>query len=93
MPHRHLIKKDGKEVAIQDKLDFQILEFSSTDKRIALSHIATWEKAKSKPNKKSDVPNTSKDSVPEESTQGYLETLAALKKQGEEDNSQQEQSS
>ena len=93
VPHRHLIKKDGKEVAIQDKLDFQILEFSSTDKRIALSHIATWEKAKSKPNKKSHVPNTSKDSVPEESTQGYLETLAALKKQGEEDNSQQEQSS
>lgn len=93
VPHRHLIKKDGKEVALQDKLDFRILEFSSPDKRIALSHTATWEKSKNNPDKKSGAPNTSKDAIPEESTQGYLETLAALKKRGQEESRQQEQAS
>ena len=45
-PARQLVKEDGTTPKTGDKLNFKILEFSKTTKRITLSHLRTYEEAK-----------------------------------------------
>lgn len=49
VPKRYLIKEDGQEAAINEKLNFQVIEFSKANKRIVLAHAATFKKDKSSP--------------------------------------------
>jgi len=41
-PSRHAVKEDGSKLAIDDTLDFKVLEFSKDTKRILVSHSATY---------------------------------------------------
>ncbi|MEM7382831.1 MAG: 30S ribosomal protein S1 [Bacteroidota bacterium] len=88
VPNRYLIKENGQKAAIHDKLDFQVIEFSSTDKRITISHTATLKKAKNSPVEESNTHNTSNDAVPVKSTLGDIDTLDVLKEQVEKNNNQ-----
>ena len=76
-----------------DSLDFKVLEFSKDDRRIVLSHKATWSAEEEKPmpkqqgggqggGKKGPVKNKAIESInqaTEKSTLGDIEALSALK--------------
>jgi small subunit ribosomal protein S1 len=86
---KNIAKQDGGKTEIGESLDFKVLEFSKDDRRISLSHKATWsaeveEKVapqaapKRKPETKGKtIANINQQS--EKSTLGDLEALSALK--------------
>jgi small subunit ribosomal protein S1 len=83
---KNLAKEDNSKIEVGESLDFKVLEFSKDDRRIVLSHKATWSSEEDKPAavvKKKPVP--AKGSVQsinqqaEKSTLGDLEALSALK--------------
>ena len=55
---RALVKEDGSQCKIDEKLPFKVIEFSKAAKRIILSHTKVWEDA-NKPEKEKK-PATSK---------------------------------
>ena len=86
---KHLIKEDGSQALLDDKLLFKVIEFNKDSKRIILSHSRIHEdeqKARKeayeqqrrsrRPQKKEDAPATS---PVEKTTLGDIEELAALK--------------
>jgi len=77
---KNLTKEDGSVGEIGETLDFKVLEFSKEDKRIALSHKATYSKEEEKPApvKAKAAPKAPKKDA-EKSTLGDLEALSALK--------------
>jgi small subunit ribosomal protein S1 len=89
---KNLEKEDGDLVEVGEALDFKVTEFSKDDKRIVLSHTATFkEDASAKAAKKAPVsgkkstaaaPDTSS---AEKSTLGDLDALSALKEKMEGD--------
>ncbi|WP_373497057.1 30S ribosomal protein S1 [Aquiflexum sp.] len=82
---KNLEKEDGSAVEVGEALDFKVTEFSKDDKRIVLSHTATFreeEKGAKKAKKKADSPAESS-AQPEKSTLGDLDALAQLKEQME----------
>ena len=89
---RHLVKEDGSSVKQDEKLDFKVIEFNKSAKRIIVSHSRIFEDAKraedtekrktqSRSTKKS-MKNVS-DNI-EKTTLGDISELAALKSQMEE---------
>ena len=76
VPKRHLIKEDGQEAAINEKLNFQVIEFSKANKRIVLAHATTFKKDKNSPKREHYPPNTGNMIGAEKST---LEELVAQK--------------
>ncbi len=90
---RHLVKEDGTSVKQDEKLDFKVIEFNKSAKRIIVSHsrIAEDEKraednAKRKTarvGKKVEKPATETLTM-EKTTLGDISELAALKTQMEE---------
>jgi small subunit ribosomal protein S1 len=89
---RHLVKEDGSHVKMDEKLEFKVIEFSKSAKRIILSHSRVYEdvkktedtakkKAATKPATKSVKPV--KDTM-EKTTLGDISELAALRTQMEE---------
>ncbi len=82
--NRQLLKEDGTNVEEGETADFKVLEFSKDDKRIVLSHTATYkeERSKSAPKKKTNfIEKINKKS--EKDTLGDLDALSALKEQME----------
>ncbi len=85
---KNLIKEDGSSANVGETLDFKVMEFSKNEKRIVLSHTATYKEEKPKPTKKksggtrSQVTKINKEV--ERDTLGDLEALSALKEQMEE---------
>ncbi len=88
---RHLVKEDGSQVKADEKLEFKVIEFNKTAKRIILSHSRVFEdvqraddnakkKATARATKKAVT--TVKDNV-EKTTLGDISELAALKDQME----------
>ncbi len=45
-PGRHLAKEDGKTVVADEVINFMVIEFERSDKRIVLSHTRLWEQEK-----------------------------------------------
>lgn len=45
-PMKHLVKADKKQAALEEVLDFKVLEFSKDSKRILVSHARTHEQAR-----------------------------------------------
>lgn len=90
VPKRYLIKEDGREAAIHDKLDLQVVEFSRADKRIVLAHAATLQKAKNSPSRGQHTRSTNNNVAAEKSTLGDIDTLAMLKEQLAENNNNQQ---
>ena len=90
---KFLVKEDGSQAQLEEKLDFQIVEFNKDSKRILVSHSRTYEDdqaegQKSKdskpssrraPRKKEDTPVAAPSAPAEKSTLGDIEELAALK--------------
>src|SRR5688500_7009592 len=84
---KNLQKEDNSKTEVGDSLDFKVLEFSKDDRRIALSHRATWSvevEAAAAARRKAPVPNKGKsiqniNQQAEKSTLGDLEALSALK--------------
>jgi len=88
---RHLVKEDGTSVKQDEKLDFKVIEFNKSAKRIIVSHSRIYEDAKrveenearktqSRSNKR--VMKTVSDNI-EKTTLGDISELAALKSQME----------
>ncbi|MCI5776192.1 MAG: 30S ribosomal protein S1 [Bacteroidales bacterium] len=48
---RHLIKQDGTQAKVDEKLSFKVIEFNKGQKRIIVSHSRTFEEAKPEENK------------------------------------------
>ena len=83
---KNLQKEDNSRVEVGDSVDFKVLEFSKDDRRIVLSHKATWsveEEVAAAARKKSPAPKGKSiqniNQQTERSTLGDLEALSALK--------------
>ncbi|EPR65244.1 30S ribosomal protein S1 [Cyclobacterium qasimii] len=84
---KNLEKEDGSQAEAGESLDFTVIEFSKDDKRIVLSHTATFkEEAMPKPGaakkaspKKKAATSTDSGAGAEKSTLGDLDALSALK--------------
>ena len=88
---KHLVKEDGSQAKVDEKLDFKVIEFNKDSKRITLSHSRIFEDANKperaeaprKAAKRADRPR--KEETPlistpvEKTTLGDIEALAALK--------------
>ena len=86
---KHLVKEDGTQAQVEEKLNFKVLEFNKESKRIILSHSRIFEdeakaaeKAEAKKakraTKKAEEPATKAPAI-EKTTLGDIEELAALK--------------
>jgi small subunit ribosomal protein S1 len=89
---RHLIKEDGVSVKQDEKLDFKVIEFNKSAKRIIVSHSRIFEDMKrAEDSAKRKITRTSKKPVKpvidniEKTTLGDISELAALKTQMEAD--------
>jgi small subunit ribosomal protein S1 len=86
---RHLVKEDGSQAKVEEKLDFKVIEFNKAAKRIILSHSRIFEDAQKSDEraKKSAEEKTTKKAVKqvkdklEKTTLGDITELAALKEQ------------
>ena len=89
---KHLVKEDGTQASVEEKLEFKVIEFNKDAKRIILSHSRIFEDvakaenreaSKEKKAKKSAVKkeenNSMSSQVMEKTTLGDIEELAALK--------------
>ena len=84
IPKRHLAKEDRQEAAVGEELDLKVIEFSKANKRILLSHTATFSAVKGYPGKaksKADkhAGNAGNFMAAEKSTLGDIEALANFK--------------
>lgn len=82
---KHLVKEDGSQAQIEEKLQFKVIEFNKESKRIIVSHSRTFEDAKAesasgeKKAKKAKKEETPASPSMEKTTLGDIEELAALK--------------
>jgi small subunit ribosomal protein S1 len=89
---KHLVKEDGSTAKVDEKLEFKVIEFNKSAKRIILSHSRTFEdvkKVEEAAAKKSTENETKKASKKpkaniEKTTLGDITELAALKTEMEE---------
>ena len=86
---RHLVKEDGVQAKVDEKLEFKVIEFNKSAKRIIVSHSRVFEDVKKSEErtKKSDEDKSAKKAVKqvkeklEKTTLGDISELAALKEQ------------
>jgi small subunit ribosomal protein S1 len=86
---KHLVKEDGSQAQVGEKLNFKVIEFNKESKRIILSHSRIFEDEaraeKAKERRATRAPRAAKAEEPaaaqaiEKTTLGDLEALAALK--------------
>ena len=80
---RELVKEDGKQAVVGDKLPFKVVELRRSTNRILLSHLRTYQEVKEKA-AASEAASTSKavksiNKAVEKTTLGDIDALAALK--------------
>ena len=87
---KHLVKEDGSQAQVDEKLDFKVIEFNKESKRIILSHSrifedeAKAEKAEAKKaSRKAKAEETASSTPIEKTTLGDISALAALKEKME----------
>ncbi len=87
---KHLVKEDGTQAQLDEKLPFKVIEFNKDAKRIILSHSRIFEdaaKAEEKAEKKASKKSSKKEETPmiqnqaASTTLGDIDALAALKEQ------------
>ena len=87
---KHLVKEDGTQAQLDEKLQFKVIEFNKDAKRIILSHSRIFEdaaKAEEKAEKKASKKSAKKEETPMIQNQaastalGDIDALAALKEQ------------
>ncbi|MBD5180350.1 MAG: S1 RNA-binding domain-containing protein, partial [Bacteroidales bacterium] len=88
---KHLVKEDGSQAKVDEKLEFKVIEFNKDSKRIILSHSRIFEdeakaektetkKAPKRASKRQEEAAAAAPAV-EKTTLGDIEALAALKEQ------------
>ncbi len=90
---RHLVKEDGSQAKVDEKLDFKVIEFNKASKRIILSHSRVFEDVKKaeEESDKAEKAKTTKKGVKklkdnlEKTTLGDISSLQALKDKMEKD--------
>ena len=92
---KNLVKEDGTQAKLEDKLEFKVVEFNKTTKRIVLSHSRMFEEQKrDEPKEKLSEGDTTQKAVKklkanlEKTTLGDISELAALKTEMENKDSQ-----
>lgn len=80
---KNLEKEDGSQVEVGESLDFKVMEFSKDDKRIVLSHTATFKEDVKPAAKKAPKKKEITQEPVEKSTLGDLDALAELKEKME----------
>lgn len=91
-PNKHLKKEDGKNVEVEETIEFKVIEFDRKDKRIILSHARlheevkyeekkAGEKAKAAEKDKTSKAVKSANAKVEKTTLGDLDVLSQLKEQ------------
>ncbi|CAG0925841.1 unnamed protein product, partial [Notodromas monacha] len=80
VPGRHLDKEDGSKVAKGDKLMFKVIEFGKDQKRVVLSHTATFKEEEQRQIK---AVAEKQQQTSEKSTLGDIDALSELKKKME----------
>ena len=87
---KHLVKEDGSQAQLDEKLPFKVIEFNKDAKRIIVSHSRIFEdaaKAEEKAEKKASKKSSKKEETPmiqnqaASTTLGDIDALAALKEQ------------
>ena len=87
---KHLVKEDGSQAQLDEKLEFKVIEFNKDAKRIILFHSRIFEdaaKAEEKAEKKATKKSSKKEEAPmiqnqaASTTLGDIDALAALKEQ------------
>lgn len=86
---KNLTKEDGSHVEVGESVEFKVIEFSKDEKKITLSHVATYQKeeekekkaAKGGKKKKEESETPTVTNVKATSSLGDNETLSALKEQ------------
>ena len=87
---KHLVKEDGYQAQLDEKLPFKVIEFNKDAKRIIVSHSRIFEdaaKAEEKAEKKASKKTSKKEETPmiqnqaASTTLGDIDALAALKEQ------------
>ena len=86
---RHLVKEDGSQAKVDEKLEFKVIEFNKAAKRIIVSHSRVFEDAQKSEEKakKNDEEKSTNKAVKqvkeklEKTTLGDITELAALKEQ------------
>jgi small subunit ribosomal protein S1 len=63
VPNRHLKKEDNSKIAVEDSMDFLVIEFSKENKKIILSHINTWKAKEEKSSNRRDGGGGAKQAV------------------------------
>jgi len=84
---KHIVKEDGSVAKIEEKLDFKVIEFSKSAKRIILSHTKIWEDESkgAVTEEKQDAQKAKKVKINlEKTTLGDISDLQALKDKLEE---------
>ena len=82
---KHLVKEDGSQAKVNEKLQFKVIDFNKDSKRIILSHSRIFEDAQKiangEPVEKKTKKAAKKEEAPaiEKTTLGDIEGLAALK--------------
>lgn len=83
---KHLVKEDGSQAQLEEKLEFKVIEFNKDAKRIIVSHSRTFEegveeskKSKRAAGKKEEEVAADATAQMEKTTLGDIEELAALK--------------
>ena len=86
-PKKHLRKADGSNAAMDETLEFKVIEFNKDAKKIVVSHLRTFEEGEDiKPSKRSSSNSNATKNVNknvEKSTLGDLDALANLKSEME----------
>ncbi len=92
---KNLIKEDGTQAKLEEKLEFKVIEFNKTTKRIVLSHTKLFEEPKKdEPKEKVSEGDSTQKAVKklkanlEKTTLGDISELAALKSEMENNDSE-----
>ncbi|MDD2641736.1 MAG: 30S ribosomal protein S1 [Bacteroidales bacterium] len=90
---KNLVKEDGSNAVLEEKLPFKVLEFNKNTKRISISHTRTWEQDAKKETVEKAKPETEAETTQkavkklkanlEKTTLGDISELAALKSEME----------
>jgi len=90
---KHLVKQDGSQAQLNEKLEFKVIEFNKDAKRIIVSHSRVFEdtirEERAAEQRKAKRANTKKEEAPAiqnqaaSTTLGDIDALAALKAQME----------
>ncbi|MFA5737497.1 MAG: 30S ribosomal protein S1 [Bacteroidales bacterium] len=90
---KNLVKEDGSNAVLEEKLPFKVLEFNKNTKRISISHTRTWEQDAKKETAEKAKPETEAETTQkavkklkanlEKTTLGDISELAALKSEME----------